>query len=163
MTRPGPAPEPSDPWGTAQPAPGFAPVPPVDFGAAAAPAVPVPPAADPGVVVMQVGELAVTATVIHTPTGDIPLAGSTWQVAEYWHHDRRTPTWAVVVAVVGFCVAPFVSLLFLLVKETVPRGTVQVTVNQGARQYVSRVPVTDPAEVTRVHQQVNYVRSLAAL
>jgi hypothetical protein len=55
------------------------------------------------------------------------------------------------------------SLLFLLVKVTVPRGTVQVTVTNGPRQYVARIPVTDQAHVTYINQQVNYVRSLAAL
>jgi hypothetical protein len=40
---------------------------------------------------------------------------------------------------------------------------VQVTVTNGTRQYVSRIPVTDQAQVAYVHQQVNYVRSLAAL
>jgi hypothetical protein len=55
------------------------------------------------------------------------------------------------------------SLLFLLIKETVQRGTVQVTVTNGTRQYVARIPVTDQIQVTQIHQQVNYVRSLAAL
>jgi hypothetical protein len=66
-------------------------------------------------------------------------------------------------AVVGFCVLTVFSLLFLLAKETVYRGTVQVTVTNGAHQYVARIPVTDQAQVAHLHQQVNYVRSLAAL
>ena len=66
-------------------------------------------------------------------------------------------------AVLGFCVLTVFSLLFLLVKETVHRGTVQVTVTNGARQYVARIPVTTQEQVQLVHQQVNYVRSLAAL
>jgi len=114
-------------------------------------------------VIVQVGEIAVTPMVVHTPAGDIPLAGSTWQVSDYWHSEQKTPTWAVVAAIVGFCVLTVFSLLFLLVKETVPRGTVQVTVTNGNRQYVARIPVTDQSQVAYVHQQVNYVRSLAAL
>ena len=63
----------------------------------------------------------------------------------------------------GFClVGPF-SLLFLLVKETIHRGTVQVTVTNGPAQYVARIPVTAQPQVVYVHQQVNYVRSLAAI
>ncbi|RZU52478.1 hypothetical protein EV385_4344 [Krasilnikovia cinnamomea] len=127
-----------------------------------APLVPASPAA-PGPVVVQIGDLAVTSTVVHTPAGDIPLAGSTWQVNDYWHHEQKIPTWAIVAAIVGFCVLTVFSLLFLLVKQTVPRGTVQVTVTNGPRQYVSRIPVTHQDQVSFVHQQVNYVRSLAAL
>ena len=117
----------------------------------------------PGPVIVQIGDLGVTSTVVHTPAGDIPLAGSTWQVSDYWHNEQKIPTWAIVAAIVGFCVLTVFSLLFLLVKETVPRGTVQVTVTNGSRQYVARVPVTDQSQVTYINQQVNYVRSLAAL
>jgi hypothetical protein len=114
-------------------------------------------------VIVQIGEMGVTSTVVHTPAGDIPLTGSTWQVSDYWHTEQRIPRWAIVLAVVGFCVLTVFSLLFLLVKETVQQGTVQVTVTNGTRQYVARIPVTDPSQVTHIHQQVNYVRSLAAL
>jgi hypothetical protein len=117
----------------------------------------------PGPVIVQIGDLGVTSTVVHTPAGDIPLAGSTWQVSDYWHSEQKIPTWAIVAAIVGFCVLTVFSLLFLLVKVTVPRGTVQVTVTNGTRQYVARIPVTDQAQVTHINQQVNYVRSLSAL
>jgi hypothetical protein len=93
----------------------------------------------------------------------MPLAGSTWQVNDYWHNEQKIPTWAIVCAIVGFCVLTVFSLLFLLIKETVPHGTVQVTVTNGTRQYVARIPVADQAQVGYIHQQVNYVRSLAAL
>lgn len=104
-----------------------------------------------------------TSTTAHTPAGDIPLAGSSWQVADFWHSEQKIPTWAIVLAIVGFCVLTVFSLLFLLAKETVYRGTVQVTVTNGPRQYVARIPVNHQAQVHYLHQQVNYVRSLAAL
>jgi len=141
-----PDPYPSDPWS----------VPPPAF-------MPPPDAVAPGPVIVQVGEIGVTSAVVHTPAGDIPLAGSNWQVSDYWHSEQKIPTWAIICAIVGFCVLTVFSLLFLLVKETVPRGTVQVTVTNGTRQYVSRIPVTDQAQVAYIHQQVNYIRSLAAL
>jgi hypothetical protein len=119
--------------------------------------------ADPGPVIVQIAEIGVTSTVVHTPTGDLPLAGSQWQVNDYWFTSQRIPRWAVIAAVVGFCVLTFFSLLFLLVKESVAQGTVQVTVTNGARQYVARIPVADQAAVTAINQQVNYVRTLAAL
>jgi len=129
-------------------------------------AAPVPPPFDPiptGPVIVQIGEIGVTSTLVQTPAGDIPLAGSTWQVSDYWHAEQRIPRWAIVCAIVGFCVLTVFSLLFLLVKETISRGTVQVTVTNGAQQYVARIPVTDQNQVSHIHQQVNYIRSLAAL
>jgi hypothetical protein len=119
--------------------------------------------AQPGPVIVQIGEIAVTSTVVRTPAGDIPLAGSTWTVADYWHNEQKIPTWAIVCAIVGFCVLTVFSLFFLLAKETVYRGTAQITVTNGTRQYVARIPVTDQFQVAHLHQQVNYVRSLAAL
>jgi hypothetical protein len=139
----------SDPWAVPQPDPTLLPMP-----------LPVPAA---GPVIVQIAEIGVTSSVVHTPAGDIPLAGSTWQVNDYWHSEQKIPTWAIVCAVAGFCVLTVFSLLFLLVKVTIPRGTVQVTVTNGTRQYVARIAVTDQAQVGHVHQQVNYIRSLAAL
>jgi hypothetical protein len=121
------------------------------------------PATGPEPVIAQIGEITVTSSTARTPSGDIPLAGSQWHVADYWQSEQKTPTWAIVVAVVGFCVLTVFSLLFLLIKETVHRGTVQVTVTNGPRQYVARIPVTSEPQVQQIHQQVNYVRSLAAI
>jgi hypothetical protein len=137
---------PSDPWE----------VPPASTPPAA-------PAPEAGPVIVQIAEIGVTSTVVHTPTGDIPLAGSQWQVNDYWFTSQRIPKWAIIAAVAGFCVLTVFSLLFLLVKESVAEGTVQVTVTNGTRQYVARIPVRDQAAVTAVNQQVNYVRTLAAL
>jgi hypothetical protein len=142
-----PDPYPTDPWSVPLPDPA-------------------PPQMDPmapGPVIVQVGEIAVTSSVVHTPVGDIPLAGSSWQVSDYWHSEQKIPTWAIVCAIAGFCVLTVFSLLFLLVKVTVPSGTVQITVTNGTRQYVTRLPVTDQAQINYIYQQINYVRSLAAL
>jgi hypothetical protein len=116
-----------------------------------------------GPVVVQIGELAVTSTTVRTPAGDIPLRGSTWLVTDQWLTEQRIPKWAIVMAIVGFCLLTFFSLLFLLAKETVYRGTAQITVTNGPQQYVARIPVQSQADVHHIHQQVNYVRSLAAL
>jgi hypothetical protein len=158
---------PSDPWSGPPAVPPPSPVPPdvvaPHFSAPEPSSVPPPDVIAAGPVIVQIGDIGVTSSVVHTPAGDIPLAGSTWQVSDYWHNEQKIPTWAIVAAIVGFCVLTVFSLLFLLVKVTVPRGTVQVTVTNGSRQYVARILVTDQSQVTYVHQQVNYVRSLAAL
>jgi hypothetical protein len=40
---------------------------------------------------------------------------------------------------------------------------VQVSIKNGPHFYVARIPVTEQAQVQQIHQQVNYVRSVAAL
>jgi len=124
-------------------------------------------------VLVQIGELAVTRSTVHTPVGPIPVRGSQWAVHDQWLADRKTPTWAIVLAVTGaalgvllVCFTFFISLvlllclLFLLAKETRFHGTVDVAVTSGQRQYVARIPVYGQQQVHYVYQQVNYVRTL---
>lgn len=122
------------------------------------------PAVLPGaqsVVAVQIGEIMVTPPVIRTPAGALPLAGSSWHVADYWQKEEKVATWALVCAILGFFCLTVFSLLFLLVKETRHHGTVQVTVTNGARQYVARIPVADQGQVQHINNQVNYARSLS--
>ena len=114
-------------------------------------------------VIAQIGEIQVTSTAVFTPAGQFPLKGSQWTVNDQWVAEQKIPTWAVVLAIVGFFCLTFFSLLFLLAKETVYHGTVLVTVHNGPYHYVSRVPVNNQMYVQHVYQQVNYVRSLATL
>ncbi|MGW0430992.1 hypothetical protein ACWDV4_00360 [Micromonospora sp. NPDC003197] len=116
----------------------------------------------PGPVVAQIGEIMVVPPMVRTPAGDIPLAGSSWHIQDHWQIEQKIPTWAIVCAIVGFCILTVFSLLFLLAKETIYRGTVQVTVANAGRQYVARIPVTDQTQVHHLNNQINYVRSLAA-
>lgn len=140
-----------DPWGSPTPEP-------------ATPASPAPGAPTAtGPVIAEIAEIQVTSTLVRTPVGDLPLAGSHWQVSDHWISQRRTPTWAKIVAFAGICPTGFLSLLLLLVKETVPQGTMHVTVTSGPHQYVARITLRSENDVATINQQVNYVRSLAAL
>ena len=117
----------------------------------------------PEQVIAQIGEIQVTPSTVRTPAGEFWLRGSQWTVTDQWVATQKIPTWAIVMAVVGFFCLTFFSLLFLLAKETVYQGVVLVQVRNGPHQYVSRVPVTNQAYVQHVYAQVNYVRSLAAM
>ncbi|BCY06106.1 hypothetical protein [Actinoplanes sp. L3-i22] len=159
---------PDDPWGTPAPAPGNPPPPPPGVSAFP-PAIPqqvpsgFPAPAASGPVIVQIAEIEITSTTIRTPAGDFPLAGSRWQVNEFWVTQRRTPLWAKIAGVaLAPCTAGLALLLFL-VKESVPLGTTTVTLTSGPQQYVARIPVHDEGDVITINQQVNYVRSLAAL
>ncbi len=55
------------------------------------------------------------------------------------------------------------SLLFLLVRRQVVEGCLDVSVSSGPWRYVGRMPVSDQFESQRIHRQVAYIRSLAAL
>jgi hypothetical protein len=109
----------------------------------------------------QIGEITVTTTRVHTPVGVCPLRGSQWIAQDQWIATQKTPTWAIVCAIVGFCFLTIFSLLFLLAKENVLSGVVQVTVANGPFTYVARVPVFDHMMAQHVHNQVNYARAMA--
>ncbi|GAA4925813.1 hypothetical protein [Actinoplanes utahensis] len=116
-----------------------------------------------GPVIVEIAEIQVTSTSVRTPVGDLPLAGSRWLVTDHWISQRRTPTWAKAVAFLGVCFTGGLSLLLLLYKEAIPQGNVHVTVTSGPHQYVSRITIRHEDDVHTINQQVNYVRSLAAL
>jgi hypothetical protein len=109
----------------------------------------------------QIGEIMVTTTMVHTPVGGCPLRGSQWTAQDQWIASQKTPTWAIVLAIVGFCVLTIFSLFFLLAKETVLNGTIAVTVTNGPFTYVARIPVYNQAQAQHVHNQVNYARAMA--
>jgi hypothetical protein len=111
--------------------------------------------------IAQIGEITVTTTMVHTPVGGCPLHGSTWTSQDQWISTQKTPTWAIVLAIVGFCILTFFSLLFLLAKETVLSGVVQVTIANGPFTYVARIPVYNQQQAQHVHNQVNYARAMA--
>jgi hypothetical protein len=112
-------------------------------------------------VVARFGRITVTDTVVRTSTRVFALRGSVWRTFDYWQQRRVTPDWAVVLAVLGFFVVPFVSLLFLLVKEERVSGVLQVAVWDGVRQHAVDLPVRSPVELRNWRRQVDYVRSLA--
>jgi hypothetical protein len=124
---------------------------------------PTQPFPDHEPVITRIGDVDVTATMIRTPAGQFPLRGSQWMITDQWIAEQKIPTWAIVAAIVGFCLVAVFSLLFLLAKETVYRGFVIVTVSNGAHQYVSRIAVVSQQQVQQIYGQVNYARSLAAL
>jgi len=113
--------------------------------------------------IAQLGEVSVTSSTIRTPAGAFPLRGSQWMVTDQWTIARQIPTWAKVLAIVLIPCTGFLSLLFLLAKEDYYLGTVTVTITSGPASYVARVPVSDPAQVQHIYNQVNYVRSIALI
>ena len=79
-------------------------------------------------VLVSIGDISVTATQVFTPSGTRPLAELQWTVTDMSLTNEGIPTWAIVCAII-FLVFCLLGLLFLLVKETSTKGSVQVTVH----------------------------------
>lgn len=137
------------------PAPGFPP---------AAPPQPAPGGyqggAQPGGMMLSLGDIAVSGDMIMTPAGPMPLKGAVWTATDMSRTEERMPTHAVVLAIVFFLFC-LLGLLFLLMKERVTTGFVQVTVNSGGRHHSTMIPVQSREQVMFVLNQVNYARSLS--
>ena len=108
----------------------------------------------------QFGDIGVTTDTIVTPTGDVPLPGSTWSGFDYTTTEEKTPVWATVLAVVFFPLC-FVGLLFLLVKEQQTAGWVQVRVQSQQFSYAANIPITSQEQVVQIMAQLGQVHGLA--
>ncbi|MFI1498261.1 hypothetical protein [Streptomyces platensis] len=154
----------------AQPQPGYGypqagaqPAPPPGFPPGAPPQ-PAPggfqPGAQPGGMALSLGDIAVTGDTVMTPAGPMPLKGAVWTATDMSRTEEKIPAHAVVLAVVFFLFC-LLGLLFLLMKERVTTGFVQVTVNSGGRHHSTMIPVQSREQVMFVLNQVNYARSLS--
>lgn len=111
--------------------------------------------------ILTIGDISISQNTAVTPSGRIPLKGSVWTVTDMSRTEENIPAWAIVVAIL-FIWTCFLSLLFLLVKERKTTGHVQVSVQGGGMYHSTAVPAHHPGTAPHIHQQVNYVRSLAA-
>ncbi|MGA4947175.1 hypothetical protein NCG97_17230 [Streptomyces lydicamycinicus] len=154
----------------AQPQPGYGypqagaqPAPPPGFPPGAPPQ-PAPggfqPGAQPGGMALSLGDIAVTGDTVMTPAGPMPLKGAVWTATDMSRTEEKIPAHAVVLAIVFFLFC-LLGLLFLLMKERVTTGFVQVTVNSGGRHHSTMIPVQSREQVMFVLNQVNYARSLS--
>ncbi|MBE2998430.1 hypothetical protein IDM40_06880 [Nocardiopsis sp. HNM0947] len=118
-------------------------------------------AGDAGPQLLTLGDISVSQHMVVTPAGRFPLRGSVWTVTDMSRTERTTPAWAIVVAILTFLWTCLLGLLFLLAKETRTTGHIQVTVQREGHFHATVVPANSPMDAQRIHQQVNYVRSLS--
>ncbi len=97
---------------------------------------------------------------MYTPSGSKPLGEVQWTVTDLTVSTQEIPTWAIICAVVFFLLC-FLGLLFLLVKETVTKGSVQVSVSAPGFAHTTQIPVSALAQVADINARVNYARTLA--
>lgn len=112
-------------------------------------------------VVLRLGEITVTRNAVITPAGTGPLNRTTWVAHDHVVTKQTTPAWAIVLAIIFFLFC-LLGLLFLLAKETMVSGWVEVTVSGPGLHYATRIPVNSMIAIGYVHDQVNYAQSMAA-
>ena len=114
-------------------------------------------------VLFTIGDVAVTRTSVILPHGRYPLRGTTWTVHNQSYVTSSTPSWAVVLAIVGFFFVCVLSLLLLMAKESRVHGFIEVTVfGANGLHHVTRIAAMDPFTAQWVHQQVNQAQALAS-
>ncbi|HEY3561113.1 MAG TPA: hypothetical protein VGL05_26800 [Kribbella sp.] len=112
-----------------------------------------------GPVLVTIGDISVEQQRIVTPAGVMPTRGANWSAMDMSRTEEKIPSWAIVLAIVGFLLC-LIGLLFLLVKEKRTTGFVQVTVQYGNRTHNTHVGVSSPDQVADVLARVNYARTL---
>ncbi|MEP1122437.1 MAG: hypothetical protein ABJH68_00935 [Ilumatobacter sp.] len=117
--------------------------------------------AQPEQFVLTIGDIGVSPSWVVTPNGTAPLRESQWTVQDRTFVTQTTPTWAIVMAVLGivFCL---LGLLFLIVKENQTSGYTEVTVRSGNLFHVVQLPANSPHAVAHARQLVYQAQSMAA-
>jgi len=122
---------------------------------------PVASGGTPEQALVTIGDVVVSRSWVVTPNGTAPIKGAQFVLLDNSRTESKTPGWAIVLAVLG-ALFFLLGLLFLLVKETVTVGSVQVTVMGDRLTHTVVIPVSSPAAVADVYNRVNYARQLAA-
>lgn len=107
-----------------------------------------------------IGDITVSGWEIITPNGRAPIANSSWVAIDNSQTESKIPSYAIVLAIV-FALACLLGLLFLLIKETVTRGYVEVRVTTPTLSHVTQVPVASAADVAHVRSLVAWAQSLS--
>ncbi len=111
-----------------------------------------------------IGDITCTQNFVITPSGTCPIAGTQWIVTDMSVSTERMSQTGLVLAIVGFFMVCFLSLLFLLMKERSTTGYIQVTVRgAGGFLHVTNIPAYSPVTMGDVSGRVNYARTLAAM
>ncbi len=111
--------------------------------------------------VLSIGDIGISPSWVATPNGTAPLRDSQWTVQDRTFTQQATPTWAIVMAVLGF-VFCLLGLLFLLAKESQTTGYVEVTVRSANVFHVVQIPAHTPQAIAHTRQLVYQAQSMAA-
>ena len=110
---------------------------------------------------VTIADIGFSSNWVVTPLGAYPLAGTQVIITDMSRTERRIPTWAIVIAILG-ALFFLLGLFFLLVKENVTTGAVQITIHSGGTVYSTHIPVYSHATVADLYGRTNYARQLIA-
>ncbi|PRX97243.1 hypothetical protein [Allonocardiopsis opalescens] len=110
---------------------------------------------------LRIGDISVSREYVATPAGTVPLAGTNWIVNDLTFTRYRVSAAGIVLSVAMVFVISVFSLLFLLMREQVVRGHIQVTVHGNGLYHTTAVPITAAHEIGYVLGQVNQARTMA--
>ncbi len=109
---------------------------------------------------LNLSGITITPNWVITPAGRAPRSQCRLAVAERVNWMQSTPTWAIVLAILGFFVVAFLSLFFLLAKEQRVTGIVDVTVSGPGLRYSAALPVVNAGALFALRNQIAYAHSL---
>jgi len=116
-----------------------------------------PPKINP--VLITLGDIAITADTVITPNGSFPLANAQWVFSDVSRVDTKIPAIAIILAIV-FALLCLLGLLFLLMKETIVRGYVEISVHGPGVFYKTQIPVTSTYQVDMLRAEFNKVQGI---
>ncbi len=107
------------------------------------------------------GDIGITPDKVVTPNGSGPLAGSQWICTDLSRTETKIPTVAIILAI-AFALFFFIGLLFLLMKEQVTTGYVEVSVRAGNIYHKVQIPINKADRVAQIREQVDKAQVMAA-
>ena len=110
---------------------------------------------------LTLADIGITSDMVVTPNGSGPLAGSQWICTDMTRTETKIPGVAICLAII-FSVLCLIGLLFLLMKESVMTGYVEISVRAGSVYHRAQVPVSSPAQVQQVRSLVASAQQMAA-
>lgn len=119
------------------------------------------PAAVPEQALVVIGDITISKSWLVTPVGSRPLVGTQIFVTDFSRTETKIPTWAIVLAIIGAFFF-LLGLFFLLARETVTTGSLQVSVQKDDLAYATQIPAANASVAQDVHARVNYARQLIA-
>lgn len=108
-----------------------------------------------------VGDIQISQHWVSTPSGQVPIRGTTWTVSDMSHQQERMAPIGIVLCILFIWVC-FLGLFFLLMKERTISGYIQVTVQGNGIQHSTLIPAVNNRTAWEVNQSVNFARQLAA-
>lgn len=106
---------------------------------------------------MQIAEIIVTPTTLHTPAGPIDRSRARWTLGGAVPVSQSTPLWATILAFVLMLCTGFLSLLLLLVKDT-DMWSSKLIVTDGQTTYTTTVYSRSTSEYYKIRDAVAWAQ-----